>query len=605
MNLCEAQVVKPYFNGTKKLENPYGICSHFTFTWKRGDYDTFQEQSQMLSSIGCNNVRFDITYNTINSMNTAPLDTILPVLKKYSISPLIVFFDRRLNAIKWNEADTYYDEQLNIIRNHYASKIKYIEFQNEVNYSKLVNLGFHYTNDLKKVYDLKKKKLKIVFSGISDWHFDFLDSVLPYKAYKYFDIMNFHSYRKPEDMPLFLENLKRNMVKYHWNKPVWLTECGMNTAKYDLSNSNYDFFTKVVPQAYKRIGFNIINLKVGVICDTTNSYFSLNNFEIKHYITNLSAKPCLITFKDFEYLSPKDVPVIVLTSDQSFPSKYFPSVLKYVKKGGTIILPYGNPFYFDSSNNNKEVGKAYIQQLHVGQLYWWEESAKKLSAPKQPSFYSASKDFGIEYIFNKASLKNTLRYLTDTKLQGGDKMIPICYGGNDKFKGVVAALYNLNSDLKGNVIIQTCTDTNRLIDLEDEQARLIARTYLISFAYGVDKVFWYEFRSMEDNLYYSEDNFGILHKDLSPKPAYNAFKTLIKMLPSGSSRPLLTVKDNLYRAEWETPDGKHVTAYWCSKGYTKVLLDGNNNTIYDYMGRKYNSINETVYAKTGVTYILN
>lgn len=74
------------------------------------------------------------------------------------------------------------------------------------------------------------------------------------EAYKYFDIMNFHTYAAPENIPSIMNIIHQNMDKYHWNMPVWLTECGMNTAEYDLANTNYDFFIKVVPQALKKIG---------------------------------------------------------------------------------------------------------------------------------------------------------------------------------------------------------------------------------------------------------------------------------------------------------------------------------------------------------------
>lgn len=183
-------------------------------------------------------------------------------------------------------------------------------------------------------------------------------------------------------------------------------------------------------------------------------------------------------------------------------------------------------------------------------------------------------------------------------------MTPIIYAGDRDFNGVVAALYQLNSDLKGNVIIQTRMGTQRLADLEDEQARRVARIHLIAFAYGVDKVFWYKFRSNELDPYYSEDNFGMVHADLSPKPAYYAYKTLIQMLPNGSTRPNLRIKDGIYKAEWIRPDGKHVTAYWCKGGFAYITLDTKPDMVIDYMGNKLNSNNKQVKISTGVVYII-
>lgn len=90
-------------------------------------------------------------------------------------------------------------------------------------------------------------------------------------------------------------------------------------------------------------------------------------------------------------------------------------------------------------------------------------------------------------------------------------------------------------------IVQTRLRTQRYVNKEMEQARRVARIYLISFAYGVDKVFWYNFRSYEKDPYYTEDNFGIVHSDLTPKPAYYAYKTMTTLCPSGSTRPVLEV----------------------------------------------------------------
>nr|MBP7473448.1 hypothetical protein [Prevotella sp.] len=196
------------------------------------------------------------------------------------------------------------------------------------------------------------------------------------------------------------------------------------------------------------------------------------------------------------------------------------------------------------------------------------------------------------------------RYLTESKSKGKDKMVPISYEGDDNFKGVVAALYQLNSDLKGNIIIQTRLGTQRLSDLEDEQARRVARIHLIAYAYGVDKVFWYEFRSPEVDPYYSEDNFGMVHKDLSPKPAYYAYKTLIRMLPNGSIRPVLTVKDGIYKAEWKRPDGKRVAAYWWEEGFTSINLDSEFQTGIDYMGNRITPVNDKLKISCGVVYVV-
>ena len=50
------------------------------------------------------------------------------------------------------------------------------------------------------------------------------------------------------------------------------------------------------------------------------------------------------------------------------------------------------------------------------------------------------------------------------------------------------------------------------------------RSILVSLAVGVEKFFAYELRATESDPYYSESHFGIVHRDLSPKPAYDAIR---------------------------------------------------------------------------------
>lgn len=604
---CYSQDVEPLFKGSSRLYEPYGICAHFTFNGDRWDEGTLEGQTRMLKDVGANIVRCDVYGNIVNDKNTAILDKTLTELNKNKLDFLAIAYDFRLTPKDnlWHAENNDYNRLLKTISTSYMKRIHYIEFHNEVNFSRLSRLGYHYTEDLKQLYSLKQrnKNLKILFSGISDSHFDFLDSVMKYQSYKYFDIMNFHTYRSPEDIPAVMEVIHNNMIKYHWNKPVWITECGMNTAKVKLDDTSYGFFNEVVPQALKRLGMKMKGLNIGVINDAAKSYCTLNDTEVKTYITDKGANCKYLTLEDLKNINPDNVPVIVLTDGESFYCDYFASVLNYVKNGGTIILSYGTPFYYDASKGNKGIGKYYTNQLHVGQLYWWDAEAKKIGVPQYPTFNHPNERFGASYTYAfKNDGLHSARYLTDKLLKGKDKFTPICYAGNDKYTGVVAALYQLNSDLKGNVIIQTRVGVSRLSDLEDEQARRVARIHLISFAYGIDKVFWYKFRSNEIDPYYSEDNFGMVHKDLSPKPAYYAYMTLIRMLPNGSLRPKLSLKNGVYTAKWTKPNGQKVKALWRKNGFTYIATDSKSYNYYDYMGNLITTTEGKMKITSGVIY---
>lgn len=129
--------------------------------------------------------------------------------------------------------------------------------------------------------------------------------------------------------------------------------------------------------------------------------------------------------------------------------------------------------------------------------------------------------------------------------------------------------------------------------LEDEQAKRLARIFLISFSYGVDKVFWYEFRSNTKSKG-GEREFGIVSAELAPKPAYTAYMTLTKMCPSGSLRPKLCSLGTLYLAEWRKTDKTNVWAVWNAKGSSQkqdIEIVGKAR-YFDYLGHEISNFNE-------------
>lgn len=100
---------------------------------------------------------------------------------------------------------------------------------------------------------------------------------------------------------------------------------------------------------------------------------------------------------------------------------------------------------------------------------------------------------------------------------------------------------------------------------EETQARYLTRAMAIAFAKGVERYFWYEFRAPEDDPYYSEDHFGMTHADMSPKPAFDAYRAFVARRPPGSvqrSVPLRDPATGVWRSEWTRPDGTVAGVFW-------------------------------------------
>ena len=98
---------------------------------------------------------------------------------------------------------------------------------------------------------------------------------------------------------------------------------------------------------------------------------------------------------------------------------------------------------------------------------------------------------------------------------------------------------------------------------EAEQAELLARAMGICFAEGVQNFFWYEFHAPERKEDDPESYFGFVHKDTSPKPAYDAYRHFTQVRPTGSKAvPRLWRQGKWYFPQWKRPDGKPAGMIW-------------------------------------------
>ena len=134
---------------------------------------------------------------------------------------------------------------------------------------------------------------------------------------------------------------------------------------------------------------------------------------------------------------------------------------------------------------------------------------------------------------------------------------------------------------------------------EEQQAFYLPRIFLIAYCFGVEKVFWYCHKTEENDENNREHYFGIVHNNLTPKKAYFAYKTLIKMMPNGSKRPELKKHGNLYICSWTTPMGDKVKAYWTTHG--QKLYNFNEEDCFDIYGNKIS--NNKIKVSPSIIYV--
>ena len=132
---------------------------------------------------------------------------------------------------------------------------------------------------------------------------------------------------------------------------------------------------------------------------------------------------------------------------------------------------------------------------------------------------------------------------------------------------------------------------------EINQALFVAQTLCLSLRFGVEKYFYYEMESPENNFFDREDNFGLTRHNLSPKPAYYAHATLGKLFPEGSKIDTSVAwrQKDCCVIGWKQPDGTRVWAVWSPEGDRKVNVKigkGLKQTLH-YLGHELPDIKES------------
>lgn len=600
---------QPVFPCSTRLQDAYGICSHITR--KTADFDVRERDLNKINDARIDWVRSDFDWHTVMKGGDAGTDFSLFDATLQSCEQkgvhLLPILDRGNGVhLAWEVPDTYL-KYVHLLTEHYKGRISHWEIINEANLIRADHkeeLGQNYTEILKASYQEIKRTdpaTTVVYGGQSEVYDHFLEGVCSKGGQNFFDIMNFHSYSAPEELINSFHHLAEIMHKYHWDKPVWLTETGYSTPPQ--STNREDFMKKVVPAMLQQVGKKAALCTLGVVYDEKNHIPSVSEDMSADFNDFKSVK--YLNLEELKNLCASKIPVLICSYGEFFPAEYVDDVVNYVRQGGTLVCPQGVPFYYDHEENGQmsHRGGDHQARLHLSFLYWWSDEAKKLEAPEVPEWHHVAAGMPFDYGWD-FSKESTSRYLTNRNLKDGDEMIPIVEAGNDHYKGCVAALYKLRSDLKGNVIVQTRLDQD--LRSESVQAKRLARAFLISFASGIDRVFWYHLRAFENSQTDWEAYYGILHKDFTPKPAFLAYQTLTEMCPNGSLRPKLRFNNNVYQAEWQRPDGNFVSAFWTTGPDVAINIFASESLkFFNYLGQNTNFKKDAVKIGNGVVYVVS
>lgn len=581
--------IERLFPCTNVLEKPYGITAHISR--KGWDWELRNKELAAAKNVGINFVRTDLDFPTLMKLGKlAPgvIDSMVISARMYGITVLPILswpgnYDRK----------QYYQAYLPQAEKRYKKDFPFIEAVNEPNCIKK-NTAKKYSEDIKTIYNTLSKNgsCQILLGGLIGLN-KFYDTLCIQKAYKYFDVMNIHYYSIPEGIIGELKHVKSNMIQYGWSKPVWITETGCTT----VDNAyNYRFYQYVLPQALKKLHIDPAKSTIGIVEDYKLMLREMPEDLVSYlgYFKNVRFLDVL----ELANISPKDIQVLIPSFSEYFPSEYRDALYRYVKNGGTIVTNYGLPYYYGKKTATSVTNDwSLYSRLHMAFECWWSNS----KAPQYPSWSEDANGWDCIPTW-KFSGKTSARFLTAKNLKGKDQFIPIIEAGDNNYRGTVCGIYNLNSELKGNVIVSTWI--GKYAYSENDQAMQIPRIYLLSFASGVDKVFWYNLRARETSTSDPESHFGIMHKDLIPKAGYKAYQELTRICSERSTRPVVTLNEDngVYHAVWTRPDKVKISAYWISGGIIENYISNKNN-CYDVYGNKLTS--SKVDVGPSIVYVVN
>ena len=294
-----------------------------------------------------------------------------------------------------------------------------------------------------------------------------------------------------------------------------------------------------------------------------------------------------------ERLAAGDVDAIVYPFDATFPIDTFDNVCEFVRRGGVLVDIGGaamwRPMRETPSGLFERLGedngkKPLRARLRVEVDAWWLNPA----LPKEGRAFPTDAAKAAGYKGDPAG-ERVYRFFTPRLLKEGDEMIPLLelpltsdtviatdqVGADNSSlvtrhpsldKAVAACVLRFNSDFKGAIVLSGDKTRGQAVATDEAgQARYLVRAMAIAFAEGVERYFWYEFRSVEEDPNYSEDHFGLTHADMTPKPASDAYRNFIAMRPAGSVQspdPWHDEKRTIFFPQWTRPDGVKAGVVW-------------------------------------------
>ena len=616
--------------------SPYGVCAHLQ---RHADSAWRNAECEAIASAGIRRVRFDLEWWRVQKSPDAPFDfshydRVVEDCERHGLVPLPILFVPPGWAKPASEHLEAYGRFVEAVVAHFGDHFPDIEIWNEENlkffwgkapdpkeYAALLRVAYGATlsgeaalNRLSGEAALnpltpRGVKPRVLFGGTAGVPLDYIRAVYKAGGKGFFDAMVVHPYSHPFAPEGRLEkeitSLRALMAEFgDADMPIIFSEHGWPTHNASIKGASLMLAGLKIARPEQK---------------TWRTVYAANNpgpdggppRDLAETITDAlpPGSTCEACFgaRLLERLAAGDVDAVIYPFDESFPADTFNAVEAFVKSGGVLVDLGGMPMYyrivekapgvFVSEGQDDE--QCLRRRLRIDALGWWMDPAlPKDNVRAFPT--EAAKAAGFK---GDPAGEWVGRYQSPKLLREGDEFIPLLeieVAGDDapaprdsapaKRRVAAASVTRLAGGKEGCIIISGSLGGAGASAGETAQARYLVRSLAISMAEGIDGYYWYEFRAEENDPFYSEHHFGITHHNLTPKPAWGAYKNFTLARPAGSVQtpgPWRDGKSAIYYPQWTRPDGVKAGVIW-KPGATErrsLRFDGADIRFRDYTGR--------------------
>ena len=584
------------------VEVPYGVCAHVTRSERL--VDRLKCTLDAMELAGVKYVRSDFDAEKVvrkdGTWNFSDYDALVADLERRGVTLLPILYAEE-NPPKDLKR---YREYIQKVVRHYGRKFPVVEIWNEPNLD-----GFfrgcdpvQFAQTLKVAYEAVKSVdpgVRVAFGGTAGVPFDWIRKVYESGAAKSFDIMAIHPYSHPHRpegvVDVNIEKLRVLMAEFGiGDKPIWITEVGWPTHTQSIASQHILLAgLKVARSEQKR--WRVVVADVMLEGSAPDQAVA----EILEGVLPAGSTAVVCTQREtIRRLAAGEADAVVYPFDESFPSETIEAVNEFIRTGGVFVEFGGMPCYNGQRDTESVKGLqdgAAIGRFPFGALAWWMDPNGKY--PEEAQLFATPAGLAAGVKQEPTGFK-AMRFLVPERIGQGSEWIPLVAGkGADGTELVSAAVIRYHGERTGAAVLCSLMMDSFVTNDEENQSRFTARCAGLAFAEGVEGYFPYNLRAFEDDPYYSEDHFGMMHADFTPKPAYAAYAHFIRERPAGSVNLQGKWHDAeraFYFPQWIRPDGKVAGMLWMTgkPERRKVQFKGGVPEFRNMYGRKIGGVRQ-------------